>query len=150
MRNLTMCRIAIGILLSTMFLRAQSLDDTPPDICVVGKPIASKRMKDVAIVLMNEHGTFTEGDNHFCVEFMKAEQGGPVEVRNVSMDFSQLVGRIQERPVVAQMTGTSVGTYLGQVNLGRQHYNPAAYYAVVRYLDLAGEKRKMRFHVSVK
>lgn len=150
MRNLTMCQVAIGILSLPIFLGAQSLDETHSDICVVGKPVATKRAKDVVIVLMNEHGTFTGGDNRFCVEFMKAEQGGPVEVRNVNMDFSQLVGRIQERPIVAQITGTSVGTYLGQVNLDRQYYNPAAYYAVVRYLDLGGKKRKMRFHVSVK
>lgn len=150
MRNLTMCRIAIGILSSPMFLGARSLDETPPDICVVGKPIARKRTKDVVIVLINEHGTFTGGDNRFCVEFMKAEQGGPVEVRNVSMDFSQLVGRIQERPIMAQITQGSVGRYLGRVNLGRQYFNPAAYYAVLHYLDLAGEKRKVRFLLSVK
>ena len=150
MRNLTMCRIAIGILSSTMFLGAQSVDDTPPDICVVGKPIASKRTKDVAIVLMNEHGTFAGGDNRFCVEFMKGEEGGFVEVRSVSMDFSQLVGRIQERPLIAQITPDGVGKYRGRVNMGRQYYNPAAYYAVVHYLDLTGKERKVRFLLAVK
>lgn len=150
MRNLTMCRVAIGILSSPMFLGAQSLAETHPDICVVGKPVATKRAKDVVIVLMNEHGTFTEGDNRFCIEFMKAEQSGPVEVRSVTMDFSQLVGRIQERPIMAQITQGSVGRYLGRVNLGRQYYNPAAYYAILHYLDLAGEKRKVRFLLSVK
>jgi len=150
MRNLTVCRVAFGILSSTMFLGAQSLDDTPPDICVVGKPIASKRTKDVAILLMNEHGTFTGGDNRFCVEFRKAEAGAPVEVRSVSLEFSQLVGRIQERPVVAQLTEKSVGKYVGRVNLGRQYYKPAAYYVVIHYLDLAGEKGKVRVLLSVK
>jgi hypothetical protein len=149
MRNLTMCRIAIEILSSTMFLGAQSLDDAAPDICVVGKPIASSRTRDVAIVLMNEHGTFTGGDNSVCVEFRKAE-GGPLDVRSVSLEFSQLVGRIQERPIMARISQDGVGKYLGRVNLGRQYYNPAAYYAVVHYVDLAGKKRNVRFLLSVK
>ena len=150
MRNLTMWRIATGILSSTMFLGAQSLDETHPDICAMGKPIATKRANDVVIVLMNERGVFTGGNNRFCVEFMKAERGGPVEVRNLSMDFSQLVGRIQERPIMAQIGQGSVGRYLGRVNLGRQYFNPAAYYAVLHYLDFDGEKRKVRFLLSVK
>ena len=150
MRSLTMWRIATGVLSSTMFLGAQSLDETHPDICAMGKPIASKRAKDVVIVLMNQHGVFTGGNNRFCLEFRKAEQGGPVEVRNLSMDFSQLVGRIQERPIMAQIAQGSAGRYLGRVNLGRQYYDPAAHYAVLHYLDLAGEKRKVRFLLSVK
>ena len=149
MGNLTRCRIAIGILSLTTLLRADSFVDTPSDGCV-GKTLASKRTNDVVTVLMNEQGRLAGGENSFCLEFRKPENGGPVDLRSVSVEFSQLVGRIQERPIVAQITETSVGTYLGQVNLGRQYYNPAAYYAVVRYLDLAGKKRKMRFYVSVK
>jgi hypothetical protein len=150
MRNLTMWRIAIWILSITMFLGAQSLDATAPNICVVGKPIASKRSKDVVMVLMNENGKFTGGANSLCVEFRNADDGGPVDVRSVSMDFSQLVGRIQQRPIMAQITQDSVGKYRGRVNLGRQYYNPAAYYAVVHYLDLTGKERKVRFLLAVK
>lgn len=149
MGNFTRCRIAIGILSLTTILRADSVVDTPSDVCV-GKTLASKRTNDVVTMLMNEQGRLADGENSFCLEFRKPENGGPIDARNVSVEFSQLVGRIQERPIVAQITETSVGTYLGQVNLGRQYYNPAAYYAVVRYLDLTGKKRKMRFHVSVK
>jgi len=133
-----------------MFLGAQSLDATVPNICVVGKPIASRRSKDVVMVLMNENGKFTGGDNSLCVEFRNADDSGPVDVRSVSMDFSQLVGRIQQRPIMAQITQDSMGRYLGRVNLGRQYYNPAAYYAVIHYVDLAGKKKKERLLLSVK
>ena len=149
MGNLTRCRVVIGILSLTTMLRAESFVVTPSDRCV-GKILASNRTNEVITVLTNEQGRLAGEENSFCLEFRKPENGGPVDVRSVSVEFLQLVGRIQERPIVAQLTETSVGTYLGQVNLGRQYYNPAAYYAVVRYLDMAGKKRKMRFHVSVK
>jgi hypothetical protein len=150
MRKLTMCRIVIGILSPTMVLRAQSDVATPPDVCVGGKTLSSKRAKDVVAVLVNEQGKFTAGDNSFCIEFKRSEDGAPVEVRSVSIEFSQLVGRIQERPFVAQVTQESVGKYFGRVNLGRQYYKPASYYTIVHYLDLAGNKRKVRFLLSVK
>ena len=66
------------------------------------------------------------------------------------MDFSQLVGRIQERSIVARLSHDSTGKYLGHVNLGRQFYNPAAYYGVVHYVDLGGKKRRARFLLAVR
>ena len=144
-----MWRIVIGVFSPTMFLGAQSFVDTPP-VCMAGKTIASKRARDVIVLLVNEHGKFTGGDNRYCIEFTNAKEGGPVEVRDVRMDFSQLVGRMQERPVIAQITQDSVGRYLGSVNLGRQYYNPAAYYTVLRYVDFNGKKKKERFLLWVK
>jgi hypothetical protein len=144
-----MWRIVIGVLSPTMFLSAQSFVSAP-HVCVAGKTIASKRVKDVIVLFINEQGNFTGGDNRYCIEFNKAKEGGPVEVRDVRMHFSQLVGRMQERPIIAQVTQDSVGRYFGSVNLGRQYYNPAAYYAILHYVDSSGKKKKARFLLRVK
>lgn len=111
---------------------------------------ASKLANDVVIVLMNEQGKLTAGDNDLCVVFRKVETGKPADVQNVSIDFSQLVGRIQETPIKAQVMQDDAGYYRGSINLGRQYYSPASYYAIVRYIDLAGKKRRVRFHLTVK
>ncbi|PYT24486.1 MAG: hypothetical protein DMG57_28650 [Acidobacteria bacterium] len=112
--------------------------------------LASKLQNDLVIVVMNEQGKLTAGDNSLCVVFRKVETGDPAEIQNVSMDFRLLVGKIQETPIKVQLTQIGVGYYRGSVNLGRQYYDPASYYAFVHYIDLAGTKKKKRFLFIVK
>jgi hypothetical protein len=149
MKTLITCWIAIEVLSPTGLIKAQA----PPvalDSCASAKPIVSKASKDAVIVLLNEHGTFTAGDNTFCLQFRKTGAGESVDIRGVNVDFSQLVGRIQERSIIAQLNQDGIGKYVGHVDLGRQFYNPAAYYVAVHYFDANGKKRKVRVLLAVK
>ena len=111
--------------------------------------VASKRTKDLAIAIISRDGRLKGGENSLCVVFQKRGTQEPVDVGNVSVDFTLLVGRIQEEPIKAQLTKDQVGRYCGQVNLGKQYYVPASYYAFVHYTNGAG-KKKQRLFLSVK
>lgn len=69
---------------------------------------------------------------------------------NVHVDFTLLVGRIQEEPIKTELTEDRVGRYCGHVNLGKQYYVPASYYVFVFYTDVAGRKKKERLFLRVK
>ena len=150
MRTLTVCWMTVIFLSRATPVDAQSPVDAANHPCVAGKSIATKRVKDMEIWLVNEPGKFAAGNNAFCIEFRTSDAAGAVDVRSVKVDFSLLVGRIHEEPISALIARETVGIYSGSVNLGRQYYNPALYYAVVHYLDLAGKKRNTRFHLAVK
>jgi len=115
-----------------------------------GAIIASKRTRNVEIVLTSDSGKLTGGDNSFCVLFQSVETRDSADVRNVSVDFRQLVGKLQEEPIRATLTQDGVGHYCGEINLGRQYYTPSSYYAFVRYTDATGKQRRARLYVSVK
>lgn len=112
--------------------------------------IAHKQTKDVIITITNAEGRLREKDNSFCVEFEQRATGKPIVVRNVSVAFTLIVGRILERPIRAQITQDQIFRYCGQVNLGKQYYNPASYYAFVSYTDACGKNRRVRLFMSVK
>ena len=114
------------------------------------RTIASKRTKDLVITITNLDGKLRGGDNDLCVLFEKRETQEPVNVQNVGIDFTLLVGRIQEEPIRAPLAQDQSGRYCGHVNLGKQYYVPASYYAIVRYTDAGGKKRKERLFLSVK
>ena len=144
------CRIAVVLVLPVLFGLGRSLSATSPSACDTGKMLASKLQNDVEIGVMNEHGKLTAGDNSLCIVFRKVETGDPADIQNVSMEFRLLVGKIQEKPIEVQLTQIGVGYYRGVVNLGRQYYDPASYYAFVHYMDLAGTKKTKRFLLTVK
>lgn len=102
--------------------------------------LASKRTKDLVIALTSSQGGLKRGENSFCVLFQKAGTDEPVDVRNVRVDFTLLVGRIQEEPITTELTGDRAGRYCGHVNLGKQYYVPASYYVLVFYTDAAGRR----------
>ena len=112
--------------------------------------IASKQTRDVVITITNADGKLRGGDNDLCALFERRETREPVAVQNVSVDFTLLVGRIQEQPIRAPLPQDQSGRYCGHVNLGKQYYVPASYYAFVRYTDIDGKKRKERLFLSVK
>ena len=112
--------------------------------------LASKRTKDLVIVITSSEGSLKGGENSFCVQFQKTGTDEPVDVRNVRVDFTLLVGRIQEDPIKSELTGDRVGRFCGHVNLGKQYYVPASYYAFVFYTDAAGRKKKERLFLSVR
>lgn len=113
--------------------------------------MASTRTKDMVITIANADGRLRDGkENSFCVVFEQRATGEPMIVGNVRVDFRLLVGRIQEEPIRAYLAQDHAGRYCGQVNLGKQYYNPASYYAFVFYTDVGGKKRKTRLFLSVK
>jgi hypothetical protein len=112
--------------------------------------VASKRTKDLVITITSADGRLKGGENSFCVVFHKRETEEPIDVQNVSIEFVLLVGRIQEKPIKGQLTENQLGRYCGQVNLGKQYFVPASYYAFVRYTDAAGKNRKQRLSLSVR
>jgi hypothetical protein len=104
----------------------------------------------LVITITNAAGGLREGDNDLCILFVGRETREPVDVQNVSVDFTLLVGRIQEEPIKAPLIRDQVGQHCGHVNLRKQYYIPASFYAFVRYTDVNGKKRKERFFLSVK
>ena len=112
--------------------------------------IASGRVRDLSIDLSNENGRLRAGENGLCITFRKTETGTLADVRNVAAEFSLLVGKIEEKPIVAHLSLKGVGEYCGEIDLGRQFYSPSSYYVFVRYVDPAGNKRKKRFFVAVR
>jgi hypothetical protein len=112
--------------------------------------VTSKLTNDLVIRIASADGRLKGGENSFCVVFQKRGTGEPVDVQSVSIDLTLLVGRIQENPIRVQITEDQVGRYYGHVNLGKQYYSPATYYAFVRYTDGLRKKRKQRLFLSVR
>jgi hypothetical protein len=112
--------------------------------------VASKRTRDLIITITNADGRLRGGDNEFCLLFQKRESREAAEVQDVSIDFALLVGRIQREPIRARLTQEQQGRYCGRVDLGKQYYVPASYYAFLLYTDVDGKKRKERFFLTVK
>ena len=123
-----------------------------PQVAVTAnaKTVALRKVRGTIIEITNAHGRFNGGYNEFCVVFQKIEAREPVDVLNVSVDFVLLVGKIQEEPIEAQLVQDQPGRFCGHVNLGKQYYVPASYYAFVRYTDTGGKKRKERLFLAVK
>ena len=119
-------------------------------VTATAKTVALRKVRGTIIEITNAHGRFNGGDNEFCVVFQKKETRQPVDVRNVSVDFVLLVGKIQEQPIKTQLVQDQPGHYCGHVNLGKQYYVPASYYAFIRYTDTDGKKRKERLFLAVK
>ena len=114
------------------------------------KMVVLRKVRGSIIEIINAQGRFNGGDNEFCVVFQKKETRAPVDVLNVSVDFVLLVGKIQEQPIKTQLVQDQPGHYCGHVNLGKQYYVPASYYAFIRYTDTDGKKRKERLFLAVK
>lgn len=119
-------------------------------VSVPPKTVALRKVRGTLIEVTTAHGRFNGGDNEFCVVFQKKETRELVDVRKVSVDFVLLVGKIQEQPIKAQLVQDQPGHYCGHVNLGKQYYVPASYYAFIRYTDTDGKKRKERLFLAVK
>jgi hypothetical protein len=121
-----------------------------PSVRVVEGPLASKHAYGLMIAITSQSGKLTEGLNSICAMFQSAENGFPIEVQNVGIEFTLLVGRNRGRPITAQLAQAATGRYCSNVDLGPQHYFPANYDVVVRYVDAAAKKRKISFGLSLK
>jgi hypothetical protein len=111
--------------------------------------ITSKHSNGMTVMLTNESGKLTEGKNSVCAVFQSIKEGHAAWVQNVEIEFTLLVGRNRGQPITAQMTENAAGWFCGSVDLGQQHYSPATYEIILRYVDVAGKKRKVWFYSSV-
>jgi hypothetical protein len=112
--------------------------------------VTSKRTKDLIISITSSDGRLKGGENTFCVVFEKRGTVQPVDVLNVSVEFSLLGGRIYGTPIKGKVTEVQTGRYCGEVNLRNQYDSPASYYALVYYTIGAGKKRKQRLFLNVR
>lgn len=137
------------IALTATFLLAELLLAEPANGSSIKTTVTSKRTRDLVITIMSTDGTLTAGDNNLCVKFQKRATQEPVAVTNVSVDFTLLVGRIEERPIKAALVQVQNGEYCGTVNLSKQYYDPSNYYVFVRYTVATGKRRRQRLFVSI-
>jgi hypothetical protein len=112
--------------------------------------VTSNRTKDLIISITSSDGRMKGGENTFCVVFEKRGTVQPVDVLNVSVEFSLLGGRIYGTPIKGKVTEVQTGRYCGEVNLRNQYYSPASYYALVYYTIRAGKKSKQRLFLNVR
>ncbi len=136
--------------LFVMFIVGEMFGAASTTVGVSDKTIASKRTGSVVIALTNDTGKLTPGENHFCILFQRGGSASTGDIREVSVDFRLLVGRVQEKPITANLDQNGADRYCGQINLGTQYYHPASYYAFVRYVEATGEKKSARLFLTVK
>jgi hypothetical protein len=154
------CRFALVLAASLSMIASRALIAAHPKTPVIHQAevqayapeavITSKRARDILISITNADGKLRGGYNDFCILFEDKATREPVNVRDVSVAFSLLVGRIEEEPIKASLAPRRAGRYCGHVNLGNEYYVPASYYVFVRYTDAGQQKRKQRLFLSVK
>jgi len=138
---------ALALLAATSFcFQSSASAQGPPSASVI---VATKKTKYLLITLTTSDGKFKGGENRFCVVFESRETAMPAPVQNVSVNFRLLVGKIEEAQIQAEISGGQEGRFCGRVNLGKQYYVPASYYAFLSYSDATGKRRKQRLFVRV-
>lgn len=135
----------VGTFLLPALLLAGSAAPPPPE-----KTVASKRTKELIITIINADGRLKSGENRFCAVFQRAETKEFLDLQSVSVEFTLLVGRIQEKPIRTQLVRDRMGHFCGDVNLGKQYYVPATYHVFVLSTDADGKKRKERLSLSIR
>ncbi|WP_263356597.1 hypothetical protein [Acidicapsa ligni] len=136
--------------LFVMFILGETFVAASPAVNVPDKTIATKRARNMSIVLTNDTGKLTRGENHFCVLFQGGNPTSVSNIQGVSVDFRLLVGRLQEEPTTAHLRQNGVNRYCGDITLGSKYYQPSSYYAFVHYVEATGKKKSARLHVTVK
>jgi hypothetical protein len=111
--------------------------------------IASKQGHNLKVSLLSKSGQLDRKDE-YCVLFSRTNAGEPTEVGDVSVDFAQQVGRIRESPREFPFSPEGTGRYCGEVDLGKQYYQPAFYYVIVHYADGSRKRRACRFFLTIK
>jgi len=136
--------------LFAIFVLGATLAVTSPAEDAQGKTIASKRNGNLVVVMTNEAGELTPGENHFCVLFQSVSPSTAFDIREVSVDFRLLVGKIEEAPMPTTLSSNGAQRFCGRIDLGRQYYRPSNYYAFVRYVEATGKKRSTRLSFAVR
>jgi hypothetical protein len=118
-------------------------------VCAGQTVIASKRSHDLYISLLGESGKLASARDEYCVSFSTTKGGGPAQVEDVFVEFAQQVGRIREDPRKFPLVPGNLGRYCGQVDLGKQYYQPAFYHVEVHYTDSSRKRRTCHFFLTI-
>jgi hypothetical protein len=137
---------------SSLSLRSAGRESIPAQTVSASgeKPIASGRTKGISVVLTNESGKLTNGENAICAVFQDTATSSPANVQDVRLKFTLRVGRISADAIAGQLSRDGQGRYCGHVNLGHRYYDPANYYVEMQYVDTTGKNRKLTFWATVK
>ena len=110
MKNMLLIFTALAIAVSLVGCKSNSLDVSKL------KPIETHKVGDINVVLMNDTGELTQGQNDFVVQFQN-QQGQPVDVSDVQL------GSNMSMPAMAPMSGESEITPAGQTGTYRVKSN---------------------------
>jgi hypothetical protein len=117
---------------------------TATGVCAGQEAIASTQSHGVSISFIEAR------KGQYCALLSQAMSGEPLQAANVSMEFTQQVGRIAGRPVSFSPSEETAGLYCADVDLGKQYYQPSYYYVRVYYADSSGKRRAARFYLTMK
>jgi len=118
-----------------------------PQVCAGQTTIAAKRNHDLYISLMSESGKLVEKGG-YCALFSKTNGARPAQVENVIIEFAQQVGKVRERASKVPLLPDGHGRYCGEVDLGKQYYDPASYWVGIGYTDSSQKRRRCRFFLA--
>ncbi len=90
--------LLVLVALSGALYAASSVDSTTE------RTIAAKLEKNLVVVLTNDSGKLTPGENVLCVVIRNSRTGDAADVQNVSIDFAHRVGRILESSITMRLT----------------------------------------------
>ena len=96
----------VYVILMTFIFAAAGCNNDRVDVGSL-KPAATRTVGKLTVVLLNETGELTQGQNKFVVQF-KDDQGQPVDVSDVQM------GSSMSMPSMAPMSGDAEITPTGQ------------------------------------
>jgi hypothetical protein len=118
-------------------------------VCAGQTVIASKRKHDLYISLLSKSGKLVTAKDEYCVSFTR-KGGEAAQAEDVFVEFAQQVGRIRESPGKFSLALGNLGRYCGQVDLGKQYYQPAFYHVEVHYTDSSRKRRTCHFFLTIK
>jgi hypothetical protein len=116
-------------------------------VCAGQTTIAAKRYDDLYISLMSQSGKLVEKGG-YCALFSRTNGAGPTQVENVIIEFAQQVGKVRERASKVPLLPDGQGRYCGEVDLGKQYYNPAFYYVGIGYTDRSQKRKRCLFFLT--
>lgn len=149
MRTRSKPHLSISLMLLTVISPSFQIRTSSPGSHPANVTVTAKKTKYLLIAIITPDGRMRGGENSFCIVFKSKETQVPAEVHDVKIDFVLLVGKIEEKPIKAEISRSEDGRFCGRVNLGKQYYVPAGYYAFLTYRDANGKRRRQRLFVRV-
>lgn len=81
-----------------------------------GRIIELHELKDLDISLANEQGQLIRGQNSFCIEFSRVQDGKMADPGEVQAEATMQMGRVKGMRAVVRLTHVDVGRYCAHVN----------------------------------
>jgi hypothetical protein len=112
--------------------------------CASQTAIASTQSHGISISLLKAE------KSQYCALFGRVTSDEPMQAVDVSMEFTQQVGRIAEKPASFSASEQVAGLYCAEVDLGKHYYQPSYYHVSVHYTDSSGKRRASQFFLTVR